>query len=163
MSRLARRGWLVLSALLAVAAAGWWALRGGPRTDHELLQGEWALVSAVFDGAPIDPDKARAMGLVIVDDVWTTKVGAFGQKQYRVTLSLEKAPREFDQTQIDANGRPLLLTVAKGEKSPIVEHGLYEVGRSSLRLALSRTANARPKSFEPAEDMLLYTYQRVQK
>ncbi len=162
MTKRVRRGLVGVTALGLAGVAAWWAFAGKPKPDPERLQGTWIAVAASTNGEPVDPAKVGAMGLTVAGDEWRTKSGVF-EKRYRLALAADKTPPEIDLTQLGPDGNPEAVAFGPGKREPVVQRGVYEFDGETLRVALTRPPAERPKRFDPAADVLVFTYERAGK
>jgi RNA polymerase sigma factor (sigma-70 family) len=119
------------------------------KPDLELLQGEWDVSDAVFDGTATDNLKG-VRAVFEVDKL--SLVGESGKREFRIKLDPAAKPRGIDMTALDGD--------QKGESNPAV----YQLDGDVLKLCLSNEPGnkTRPNTLESKEGskLLLITFKR---
>jgi uncharacterized protein (TIGR03067 family) len=111
------------------------------------LQGTWTVVSVSFGGMPVPKDKQPDQQFKIEGD--------------KLTVT-EKGKDESGTVKVDAKKDPATidLTSAKGEKMM----GIYKIDKDGkLTLCVSFAKDARPKSFDDKDSMLLVLEKKKKK
>jgi uncharacterized protein (TIGR03067 family) len=115
-----------------LSAQGPGAQRGA--SDHEKLQGTWALVSEERGGRQVEPAEAKGATLTFEGERAILKHGGLSQEA-RFKLDPTRTPKEFDLTTDEEDGK------AK------VHMGLYALEGDTLRLCISHPPHPRPTAF----------------
>jgi uncharacterized protein (TIGR03067 family) len=103
------------------------------KTDQEMIQGTWEVVSAESNGKAAD---FVGMKFVFTKDLW--KMHKDGQDAIAVEYKLDptKKPKAIDTSHELDPGKP------------IVQLGIYELKGDMLKLSLEAAARGRPEKFE---------------
>ena len=136
----------IFAALALVAGGGllaWPALNaqdGKGKSDKDLLQGAWRVVSFTHFGKKLDGDEAAKikMGRFVFEG---DKVNSFASCDYK--LDSAKTPKEIDITPRQGPENEKDQTFA----------GIYELKGGELRLSFSPPGQVRPANFENAMTM----------
>src|SRR5690348_8365677 len=98
------------------------------KTDLEVLQGAWDIVTLEIDGKPMPVGSAR---LVLRGDRFTTS-GMGAEYEGTIAVDTKKKPKALDMT--------FLTGPEKGNKNL----GIFEVKGDTWRLCLDMTGKSRP-------------------
>ena len=112
------------------------------KSDKDLLQGEWVVVSVEFFGKKIEGEKDRKV--VVKGDEWTAPTGGL----FKFKLDETKKPKQLDLT---------------GGKAPVgaTWQGIYQIEGDTLTFCRSQgTSGERPKEFKAAEGVFLMVCKR---
>jgi uncharacterized protein (TIGR03067 family) len=115
------------AASLAVTAAS------GSATE---LEGEWQMVSGVFNGKPLDQSMVTWCKRVTRADITAVVAGPNLMLKARFTLDPSKRPAEIDYVNLEGASRG---------KS---QAGIYEVDGPSLKVCMAAPGKRRPPAFE---------------
>jgi uncharacterized protein (TIGR03067 family) len=130
--------------MLAVAALSAGNKISEDKTDMDLIQGTWTVVSIISGGQPLPSEVYQGVNVSIAGaKVTTTIKGRSSESTFELDPS--KDPREF--------------TLATGEQ---VDLGLYELKRDDLKIGFPDTGRERPKDLtgNKASNCLLITLRR---
>ena len=126
-----------LHAMMAIAA-GLFIAADAPKdpsakSDLDRLQGTWTLVSAVWDGKPLDEDEAKRITIVFEGD------------RFRFPREAAEATSQRGTIKIDATKRPRQMdaTSPMGKVTP----GIYEVEGDDYRVCFASPGKERPLAF----------------
>jgi uncharacterized protein (TIGR03067 family) len=100
------------------------------------LEGEWAMVSAVFGGAAMDENMVQWCGRITRGNVTTVVAGPQTMLKARFTLNATSHPRSIDYVNLHGS--------AKGKS----QAGIYELSGNTLRICMSAPGKPRPGGFE---------------
>jgi len=127
----------------AVAPAG-----SGAPTE---LEGEWAMVSAVFNGAPMDQNMVKWCKRVTNGNVTTVLAGPQVMLKAAFTLGHSTKPATIDYVN--------LAGAAKGKP----QSGIYELSGDTLRVCMSAPGGPRPSDFssKPGDGRSYTVWQRM--
>jgi uncharacterized protein (TIGR03067 family) len=119
---------------VAVGAAPSSAIREGVGAATE-IEGEWAMVSAIFDGAPLDAKMISWCKRITRGDVTTVMAGPQTMLAARFTIDASQRPRAIDYVNLSGS--------AKGK----AQAGVYEVNGDALQICMSPPGVGRPMDF----------------
>jgi uncharacterized protein (TIGR03067 family) len=128
-----------------------------PRSDRELIQGTWEVVSSTEAGKNVPADKTRAVQFIFTADTLTIKpAGARGPKDtlgMKYRLDPTSKPRAIDTSHEIDPGKP------------IVQLGIYSLEGDTLKLCLEAAGKPRPTRFESrvGESSVGFVLRRVKK
>ncbi|PWT88606.1 MAG: hypothetical protein C5B55_12825 [Blastocatellia bacterium] len=129
-------------------------LRSGSQSSsgkRTRLEGEWAMVSAVFNGTPMDDTMVKWCKRVVVGN--TTKVLAGPQVflDAQFTLGTGKPHDVIDYVNLSGQN--------KGEE----QAGIYELSGNTLRICVAAPGGPRPKTFasKPGDGRTLTVWQLI--
>jgi uncharacterized protein (TIGR03067 family) len=107
-------------------------------SELKKLQGEWVMVSAQMNGAPLPPESVRTGRRVCKDDVVTVTLG--GQLYFKAKFKVDpsKEPHEID------------YDLTEGRGAGTKQHGIYAWDGEKLKFAFGQPGGERPKSFDSA-------------
>ena len=104
----------------------------GPSTE---IEGEWPMVSAVFDGKPLAPDMVKWCKRITRGNVTQVLAGAQSMLDAEFTLDSTKTPGHIDY--VNRSGK------LKGKK----QAGIYEISDRLLKICVAPPGQARPNDF----------------
>jgi uncharacterized protein (TIGR03067 family) len=120
----------------------------GPATD---LEGEWAMVGAVFNGVPMADDMVRWCNRVTRGNITTVLAGP--QTMLRATFTLDDAttPRGVDYMNLD------------GPNARQPQSGIVELSGDVLKICMSPPGKPRPTEFssKPGDGRSYTTWRRT--
>lgn len=106
---------------------------GGPVS---LIDGEWAMVSAVLNGAPLAPDMVKWCRRVTRGGVTAVIAGPQVMLKATFTLDTTATPHRIDYVNLEGT--------MKGK----AQQGIFELNGDSLRICVAAPGAPRPASFE---------------
>jgi uncharacterized protein (TIGR03067 family) len=129
-----------MRALIAILLAGiGLAQAGDDKSDLDLMQGSWEIVSLVEKGEKAPKEELEALVVVIEKDTFTTLEKGKAVVKYRIKLDPSKTPKAIDFTH--------LLDKEKDKTEP----GIYTFEKDLLKLVLDEDKKGRPTVFEGKE------------
>jgi uncharacterized protein (TIGR03067 family) len=125
------------------------AAEDGPPTE---LEGEWPLVSGVFNGQPLDPSMVKFCKRVTRGNVTTVLAGPQTMLKVQFTLDRSKNPNRIDYVNLQG---------ANKGKSQL---GIFELSGPSLKMCVAPPGQPRPTDFSSKRgDGRNYTVWRLDK
>ncbi len=139
---------LCATALFAVAESG-----DKPKSDHDLIQGTWKVVSTEESGKM--PKVPADFRVVITADMLSMNPGKdadFSIPSRKYTLDASKRPKAMDTSHELDPGKP------------IVQLAIYALDGDELKLCLGRAGEPRPTKFESkaGDTVVVWVLRRVQ-
>ncbi len=109
------------------------------KKDLAKMQGDWAAVSAVFDGRRLSDDEAQSIFRTVKDDQYT--IFLFDKTLDKGTFKIDatKKPKTIDA--VPASG--------PGKGKPLL--GIYEFEGDNLKISFASPRKDRPKGFTAKE------------
>jgi uncharacterized protein (TIGR03067 family) len=104
----------------------------GPATE---LEGEWAMISAVFNGQPLDPSMVKFCKRITRGNVTTVLAGPQTMLKAQFTLDNSKHPNAINYVNLHG---------ANKGKSQL---GIFELSGSELKIRMSAPGQPRPADF----------------
>jgi uncharacterized protein (TIGR03067 family) len=114
------------------------------------IEGEWEMVSAVFNGAPMDESMVQWCRRITQGDITTVVAGPQTMLKARFTLDSTPNPRHIDYLNLHGS--------TKGK----LQAGIYELRGNSLRICIAPPGKERPKEFSssPKDGRSFTTWRR---
>jgi len=124
------------------------AVSSAPATE---LEGQWAMVSGVFDGAAMDASMVKWCTRVTRGDITTVMAGPQVMVKARFTLDASAAPRAIDYVNLAGK--------TKGKS----QAGVFDVDGATLRICIAEPGKPRPRDFasKPGDGRALTTWHRI--
>lgn len=122
---------------------------GGSATE---IEGEWAMISGVFNGQPLQPDWVKFCKRVTRGNVTAVVAGPQTMLKARFTLDTSKTPNTIDYVNLHGSnkGKPQL--------------GIFKRTRNELSICVSAPGKPRPNDFSSKRgDGRNYTVWRLEK
>lgn len=115
------------------------------------LEGEWQMVSAVFDGKPMEASETKWVKRVTQGDQTTVTAGPQTMMKFEFTIDASHSPKHLDYVNTAGS--------AKGK----TQHGIYTLVGDLLTVCMSAPGAARPTKFEstPGSGINLTAWQRL--
>lgn len=108
------------------------AARNGSPTE---IEGEWAMLSGVFNGQPLQPDWVKFCKRVTRGNVTTVVAGPQTMLKARFTLDTSKMPNAIDYVNLHGSNK---------NKSQL---GIFECNGDELKICVSAPGKPRPNDF----------------
>jgi uncharacterized protein (TIGR03067 family) len=108
------------------------------KKDLEKLQGDWALVSYVIDGAKLSDDEAQSLFRTVKGDQYTVLL--FDKVIFKGTFKIDatKKPKTIDFYGEGMSDKPVL--------------GIYEIDGDTFKVCSALPGKERPKEFTSKKD-----------
>jgi uncharacterized protein (TIGR03067 family) len=123
----------------AVAAAPTRARVGFPKAAapvrSTVLEGEWAMVAAVFNGSPMSDDMVKWCRRVTRGNITTVLAGPRVMLKARFTLDDETHPSKIDYVNLE------------GSHAGAPQAGIVDLTHDALRICMAAPGRARPEDF----------------
>jgi uncharacterized protein (TIGR03067 family) len=122
------------------------------RSGHATaLEGEWAMVTAVFNGAPMADDMVKWCTRVTCGDVTTVLAGPRTMLKARFTLDQSKHPHAIDYVNLE------------GSDAGASQAGIVDLKGDTLRICMSAPGRPRPGDFssKPRDERSYTTWRRT--
>jgi uncharacterized protein (TIGR03067 family) len=127
-----QRGQASTSSTAAKAATAPAVKGSGPASE---IDGDWAMVSAVFDGAPMDKSMVAWCKRVTRGNVTSVLAGPKVMLEATFTLDPSKTPGEIDYVNLAGANR--------GKR----QAGIYELKNGTLQICMAAPGDPRPRDF----------------
>ncbi|HLQ76806.1 MAG TPA: TIGR03067 domain-containing protein [Terriglobia bacterium] len=122
-----------------------------PGTAITELEGEWQMVSGIFDGKPMDPSETKWVRRVTQGNRTTVTAGPQVMMKFEFTLDSAYAPKQLDYHHTSG--------AAKGK----TQRGIYSLDSDLLTVFVSSPGKPRPSHFEssPGTGTTLTVWKRL--
>jgi len=119
-----------------------------PKTDLDMFQGTWNLVSAAQDGKALDQDKVKQTTIVFKGDT------------FRFPESAEYATSKEGTIKLDENKTPKEMDAISTEKETML--GIYALEENGYKVCFAPAGKPRPTEFTstPGSGQILQVWQR---